>query len=134
MNFFHTKLVMSLSAVLLLSACGEPLDKDARLAALHLPPENFVGNKVEGAKLFSTSCSSCHGKEALGSQQGPPLIDPIYRKNHHADFAFHMAVRDGVRQHHWSFGDMPPVPAINPKQTAHVIAYIRSEQSKVGIK
>lgn len=120
------------SLVIFLTACEAP-DPAARHAALHLPPEGFVGDAAQGRALFVTNCSSCHGSNGQGTEQGPPLVDNVYRPAHHADFAFHMAVRDGVRQHHWGFGDMPAVPQITAEQTAHVIAYIRQEQSKAGI-
>lgn len=130
-DFICTKPVMVV-LVLFLTACEAP-DPETRRAALHLPPPGFKGNSTEGRNLFVSNCSSCHGNNAQGTEQGPSLIDNVYRNAHHADFAFHMAVRDGVRQHHWGFGDMPAVPKITAKETAHVIAYIRQEQSKAGI-
>ena len=120
------------SFVFFLAACEAP-DPEARRAALHLPPPGFKGEAAQGSKLFVTNCSSCHGNSALGTAQGPALINNVYRPAHHADFAVHMAVRDGVRQHHWNFGDMPAIPQITPEETAHVIAYIRQEQSKAEI-
>jgi len=121
-----------LATLLFLTACEVP-DQAARLAALHLPPPGFIGDATQGSKLFVDYCSSCHGNNAHGSNQGPPLISKVYGNKHHADFAVHVAVRDGVRQHHWNFGDMAAIPNITPEQTAHVIAYIRLEQSKAGI-
>ena len=121
-----------LATLLFLTACEVP-DTAARRAALHLPPAGFIGDAAQGSKLFVAYCSSCHGNSAQGSAQGPPLISKVYRIKHHADLAVHMAVRDGVHQHHWNFGDMEAIPTINPEQTAHVIAYIRIEQSKAGI-
>ncbi len=118
--------------VLFLVAC-DVLDPEARRAALHLPPAGFKGNAIQGNKLFDTNCSSCHGGAAAGTTQGPALVHNIYRPSHHADYAIHMAVRDGVRQHHWHFGDMPAIPQITPEEVAHIIAYLRREQSKAGI-
>lgn len=118
--------------ILILTGCEAP-DPEARRAALHLPPPGFIGNPVQGSDLYVSNCSSCHGNNGRGTEQGPPLIDKVYRPAHHADFAVHMAVRDGVRQHHWGYGDMPAVPHITPEETAHIIAYIRQEQSKAGI-
>lgn len=120
------------SLTIFLTACEAP-DPEARRAALHLPPEGFVGDAAQGRALFATNCATCHGINAQGTGQGPALVDKVYRPAHHADFAFHMAVRDGVRQHHWGFGDMPAAPQVTPEQTAHVIAYIRQEQSTAGI-
>lgn len=126
------KIFLLFSFILILAGCEAP-DPEARRAALHLPPPGFIGNPVQGSDLFVSNCSSCHGNNATGTEQGPPLINNIYRNAHHADYAFHMAVRDGVRQHHWGFGDMPAVPQISAEETAHVISYIRQEQSKAGI-
>jgi hypothetical protein len=45
-----------------------------------------------------------------------------------------LAVRDGVKQHHWHFGNMPPQPEVTPEQTGHVIAYVRGLQRQAGIQ
>jgi mono/diheme cytochrome c family protein len=59
-----------------------------------------------GRAAFQRSCASCHGDVAQGTPTGPPLVHAIYRPGHHADEAFELAVRRGVRAHHWRFGDM----------------------------
>jgi hypothetical protein len=48
--------------------------------------------------------------------------------------AFQIAVKNGVRSHHWQFGDMPPIPLVTPDSVAHIIAYIRREQQKAVIE
>lgn len=125
------KKVFLLGLVIFLAACEAP-DPEARRAALHLPPPGFKADAAQGKDLFLANCSACHGNNAKGTEQGPALISKVYRPAHHADFAVHMAVRDGVRAHHWDFGDMPAVPQITPEQTAHVIAYIRQDRQKQG--
>ena len=75
----------------------------------------------------------CHGKAAQGSDQGPPLVNDIYKPNHHADQAFRWAVKDGVTQHHWHFGNMPPIPNATPDDVAHIIVYIRQKQEISGL-
>ncbi|WP_260294536.1 c-type cytochrome [Sedimenticola hydrogenitrophicus] len=127
------KKFVTFAALLLLAGCEAP-DPEERLAALHLPPPGFKGEAAQGAPLFSTYCQACHGADGTGTEQGPPLVNDVYRPKHHADFAFHMAVRDGVRQHHWGFGDMPAVADITPEQTGHIVAYIRREQSNANIQ
>ena len=47
--------------------------------------------------------------------------------------AFHLAVKNGVKQHHWHFGHMPPVEDLSPEQVEHVIGYVREEQRRAGI-
>ena len=118
---------------LLLTACDVP-DTEERLAAMHLPPPGFVGDPVQGEPLFSRFCQSCHGAGGAGSEQGPPLVNEVYRPGHHANLAFHMAVRDGVRAHHWGFGDMPPVEGVSPRETEHIAAYIRRQQEQAGVQ
>jgi len=89
---------------------------------------------VRGASLFAANCAACHGQEGTGSNQGPPLIHRIYQPSHHDDFAFYRAVSGGSRQHHWQFGDMPPVPGVSMKDTANIIAYVRQQQRRAGIE
>ncbi len=89
---------------------------------------------VRGASLFAANCAACHGQGGMGSNQGPPLINPIYKPSHHSDFAFYRAVSKGSRQHHWQFGDMPPVSGVSIKDTADIIAYVRQQQRRAGIE
>jgi len=89
---------------------------------------------VKGASLFAANCAACHGQEAMGSNQGPPLIHRIYKPSHHDDFSFYRAVSNGSRQHHWQFGDMPPVPTVRIEDIGHIIAYVRQQQIRAGIE
>ena len=93
------------------------------------PPE-----VAEGKTLFTENCSVCHGPAADGTTQGPPLIHIIYEPNHHADAAFVLAARNGVRAHHWRFGDMPPLPAVTDEMVVEIVGYIRWMQRQVGIE
>lgn len=89
---------------------------------------------TKGARLFATNCAACHGTAAMGTDQGPPLIHPIYKPSHHDDLAFFRAARNGSPQHHWQFGDMPPVPSVTMEDVASIIAWVRQEQRKAGIE
>ena len=117
----------------LLTAC-DAMSPEARRQALHLPPPGFQGIVAEGVEAYNRYCSVCHGVRGGGTNQGPPLVNRVYRSDHHSNLSFHVAVRDGVKAHHWSFGDMQPVPLVTPEEIEHVIAYIRSEQRKIGIR
>ncbi|HUH11472.1 MAG TPA: hypothetical protein VMK65_00115 [Longimicrobiales bacterium] len=64
----------------------------------------------------------------------PPLVHAVYEPSHHADVAFQMAVRRGVRAHHWSYGDMPAQPHIPPAQADSIIGYVRWLQRQAGIR
>ena len=88
-----------------------------------------------GERLFNESCASCHGANAAG-QQGiaPPLVHKIYEPGHHADGAFFLAVKQGVRAHHWPFGDMPSVEGLTQRDVERIVAYIRLLQRANGIQ
>lgn len=124
---------MPLLLITLITGCDIP-SAEERLARNHLPQPGYQADSQRGMQLFDQNCSGCHGSKALGSVQGPPLIDHIYRPVHHSDLAFHWAVKNGVTQHHWHFGDMTPMPQVNPEQTADIALWIRKQQRQAGIK
>jgi mono/diheme cytochrome c family protein len=88
---------------------------------------------TRGQAAFNTYCSACHGSDAGGTNSGPPLIHKIYHPGHHGDMAFLLAARQGSRAHHWSFGDMPPVPGVSDAELADIIAFVREVQHANGI-
>jgi mono/diheme cytochrome c family protein len=98
---------------------------------VRLPALSQQGQR--GASLFTESCAHCHGENAAGGSGGPPLIHGIYNPGHHADEAFRRAVRLGVRQHHWRFGNMPAQPQISAVQIEDIIRFIREVQVANGI-
>lgn len=98
------------------------------------PSSGLMPNPTAGKTLFGKNCASCHGADLKGSDKGPPLLHRIYEPSHHADASFQLAVKNGVQAHHWKFGDMAPVPQVNPDEVAHITAYVRIEQRKVGIE
>ena len=100
----------------------------ARILALAVPAEHQGGERI-----FNTRCVGCHGKAAIGTAQGPPLLHTYYEPSHHSDAAFHMAVTRGVRQHHWGFGDMPPVPGLAPADVRQIADYVRWLQREAGV-
>lgn len=122
-----------LAGVTMLTAC-EKLTKEQRLAKLHIPSSNVVRDLGLGKTLYQGACLACHGNDAGGTDRGPPLAHRTYRELHHADMAFHLAVKNGAKQHHWNFGAMPPVEGLTPEQVEHVIGYVRDEQRRVGIQ
>ncbi len=88
----------------------------------------------QGARLFADNCARCHGANGLGSEKGPPLVHDIYNPGHHPDEAFYRAVQFGVRQHHWRFGDMPPLrDQVRVHEVRAIIAYLRKLQRANGI-
>ncbi len=88
---------------------------------------------MPGEAVFNQKCAVCHGVQAVGSPQGPPLVHRYYEPGHHSDMAFLLAVRRGVRAHHWRFGNMPPVPGLSDTDVRAVIDYVRALQRANGI-
>jgi mono/diheme cytochrome c family protein len=94
----------------------------------------LMPNAAEGKALYNKHCAVCHGADLKGSDKGPPMLHKVYEPSHHSDAAFQLAAKNGVKAHHWKFGDMAPVPQVTPDDVAHITAYIRAEQRKVGIQ
>ena len=103
-------------------------------AIVEVEVPELKGKAVLGKMAFEAKCASCHGENAVG-QVGvaPPLVHQIYKPSHHGDMAFVMAARNGVRSHHWKFGDMPPVEGITDAEVGTIVAYIRTLQQANGI-
>lgn len=88
---------------------------------------------AEGEENFGKYCAACHGEKANGSENGPPLIHKIYEPSHHGDASFELAAKNGVRAHHWKFGNMPPVEGISDDEIAAIIVFVREVQRANGI-
>ena len=106
-----------------------------------VPVTTFIQNpKVPfkyalGLQAFRDKCSSCHGQWAEGvADKGPPLVHPYYQPGHHADDAFYRAATNGVKSHHWRFGDMPPVEGITEKDIAAILRFVRWWQEQNGVR
>lgn len=97
-------------------------------------PTDLSANAQLGQKVFEAACAVCHGTNAAG-QNGvaPPLVHKIYEPSHHGDGSFLIAAKNGVRSHHWKFGDMPPVKGVTDGDVKMVVAYIRELQRANGI-
>jgi mono/diheme cytochrome c family protein len=92
-----------------------------------------AGDMVSGEALFKANCAQCHGIEATGTESGPPLVHQYYVPSHHADAAFLLAVRNGVRPHHWNFGAMPAIRGLSDDDVANIVAHVRSLQRSAGL-
>jgi mono/diheme cytochrome c family protein len=86
-----------------------------------------------GEAKFRANCAACHGVRAVGTKQGPPLVHKIYEPNHHADMAFQRAAENGVRAHHWEFGNMPKIEGVTSADVEQIIRYVRWLQREAGI-
>jgi len=88
---------------------------------------------LKGEAIYNKHCSVCHGEKGVGTDTGSPLVHKIYHPNHHADFSFHLAVKTGVKAHHWKFGNMPAMKWVGKKDTDMIIKYVRDLQKAAGI-
>lgn len=105
----------------------------AAMVAITLP-DTLSPEGTMGKRAFDAVCADCHGDNAAGKMGiAPPLIHKIYEPSHHGDMAFEMAAANGVRAHHWTFGDMPPQPGVTRADVTSIIAYIREIQRANGI-
>ncbi|GAB3540329.1 hypothetical protein GCM10027343_09260 [Noviherbaspirillum agri] len=121
-------------ALALVTGIGFASALHAQTMQIPKPSAGLMPNPAMGKKLFAANCASCHGADLKGSDKGPPMLHKVYEPSHHSDIAFQLAVKNGVRAHHWQFGDMAPVPGLTPDDVAHITAFIRMEQRKVGIQ
>lgn len=113
---------------------GASIGAQAQSMQIPKPQPGLMPNAAQGKILFGKNCAACHGADLKGTDKGPPLLHKIYEPSHHGDAAFQLAVKNGTRAHHWGFGDMPPVPGVTPDEVAHITAWVRAEQRKVGIR
>ena len=109
-------------------------------AASATTPDEKGSSKIQVPKEFQTGeegfnafCARCHGVHARGTTKGPPLVHKIYEPSHHGDFAFFRAAAQGVRAHHWDFGNMPKIAEASPDDVKLVIGYVRWLQREAGI-
>jgi mono/diheme cytochrome c family protein len=103
------------------------------MVAVSLPAQ-LTEQEQMGNRAYDIACAACHGTNAQG-QEGvaPPLVHRIYEPSHHGDMAFVMAAQNGVRAHHWKFGDMPPIEGVTNADVLNVVAYVRALQRENGI-
>ncbi len=103
-------------------------------------PKQAVGGGPAPAELqageakFTANCAACHGNQAAGTDHGPPLVHKIYEPNHHGDSAFQRAAANGVKAHHWEFGNMPKIEGVTPEDVDQIVKYVRWLQRQAGIQ
>ena len=111
----------------LAAACSSPLTENQPL------PGDQPTLEL-GGELYLAHCAECHGADLRGSDRGPSHLSEVYVPSHHGDAAFSLAVLRGVRQHHWRFGDMPPVEGLDEDAITAIVAYVRSVQEREGFE
>ena len=137
----QTRMLMAAVTALAICAVGaaalylrdqEAAERDTGATVEVIPADLSVEGKT-GEALFHATCAECHGQNAAGTSQGPPLIHDIYNPGHHSDLAFYLAAEVGVRAHHWPYGDMPAQPTVTRDEVALIVRYIRELQVANGI-
>ena len=89
---------------------------------------------AEGEMLYQASCALCHGSDLRGTELGPSHLSVVYQPGHHSDIAFSLAARNGVRSHHWRFGDMAPVEGLSDADLERITAFVRETQLTNGFE
>jgi mono/diheme cytochrome c family protein len=92
------------------------------------------GGPSGGEALYAEHCASCHGSDLRGTDRGPSHLSAVYEPGHHPDDSFRAAIRQGSRQHHWDFGDMPPVEGLDDSEVQAIIDHIRERQEVEGFE
>ncbi|MCF7748930.1 c-type cytochrome [Sulfitobacter sp. M39] len=97
-------------------------------------PASFTEQEQIGASAYDAVCAACHGPNGQGLDGvAPPLVHKIYEPSHHGDMAFVLAAQNGVRAHHWKFGNMPAVEGVTRSDILAIVTYIRALQRANGI-
>ena len=138
-NKFIFSIVLVLALVLIavggyswLSTTRPEIKTGQLMIAVDIPELSIAAQS--GKQAFDKNCASCHGRNAAGKEgKAPPLVHRIYEPNHHGDMAFFLAAKNGVRAHHWPFGNMPPVEGISEAEIRNIILYVRELQRANGI-
>lgn len=115
-------LIVTSALALLAVACGDSSDDTAAVSG------------GAGAELYASNCASCHGADLRGTELGPSQLSIVYEPGHHGDDAFRSAIANGVGQHHWTFGNMPPIPGLDDTEVDAIISFVRSEQERQGFE
>lgn len=129
-------LVPALAVLLVaLGACSATTAPDAAAPPATASPRGGSARPGgDGAALYAARCASCHGADLRGTDRGPSHLSKVYEPGHHSDASFRAAIANGSRQHHWDFGDMPPVAGLAPDEVDAVIAYVRAVQAEKGFE
>ena len=105
----------------------------ARFAQAALVTPRLTAPEAAGRQAFQAACAQCHGLALRGTDNGPPLLHPMYAPGgDHDDSVILAAMHNGVPRHMWRFGDMPR-PDLPPGSAPAVLAYIRAMQAANGL-
>lgn len=114
--------------MLLLSSVG---CDDGRSRDL-LPPKGFVGNSLNGERLYKKHCFRCHGSDKHKGKNAPYFFEDQYAFSEYPDRYFYLVVNEGQNKYP-QYPSMQPIEELDARQTAHIVAYIRKTQQAKGI-
>ena len=124
----NARLVLAISiSLMVLTSCNGSSPAAVTVAA------QDADLAAQGAVLYEAKCAECHGSDVRGTDSGPSLLSVVYEPGHHGDGSFQIAVLQGVRQHHWDFGEMAPVP-LEDGDIDKIIAFVRDTQGREGFE
>jgi mono/diheme cytochrome c family protein len=89
---------------------------------------------AQGQRVFSQRCAACHGRGAMGSGNGPPLLHRNYGASVFGDEAIVQAIKNGVQGARWGFGPMPAIPGLGGQDLVALVRFIRELQARRGIE
>ena len=130
----HAIAVTVLTASLVASGCGSTDATPEAMNDAQADPATSTEAPVDGAAVYQHYCAECHGVDLRGTDKGPSQLSIIYEPGHHSDYAFRSAISEGAPEHHWWFGDMPPVEGISDDEIEVVISFVRAEQERLGFE
>ncbi len=131
-----TKIALAVLATTLVTSAGFAWSQriqDLPAASLGIKMPALSKVALAGQHAYDATCAKCHGAYGRGTDKGPPFLNPVYNPGHHSDEAFQRAVRQGTRQHHWKFGDMPAQPQVTDSEITEIVRYVRELQEANGI-
>ena len=126
------RLAGALGAALILGA-GPPIAAAQQLDSESVKQPEMTPRLNLGRMNYDAYCAECHGKNADGTDKGPPFLHRVYHPGHHGDAAFMTASKQGARAHHWKFGDMKPVKGVTDAQLRTIVEYVRALQRTNGM-
>lgn len=133
--YIAVAVVLGIGAVFFLTAPQDSGPSGPVAASEIAVPATLSEAAATGQTIFEAKCISCHGENGSGVEEaGPPLIHKVYEPSHHGDEAFQLAVQQGVRQHHWPYGNMPAVEGLTRGDVMMIVAYVRAVQQANGIE
>ncbi len=124
------------TAVVALVAFGgnaSPRDPMTGATEFNIPVQD-AALVTDGDILYQASCASCHGSDLRGTDFGPSQLSVVYQPGHHPDESYASAALNGVRSHHWDFGDMQPIAGLSGADMDRIVAFIRETQRTEGFE